>query len=214
MAGSDIFDLLEQDSEAAALFDRAMLERTLLVAKELVRSYDFTGLHRLVDVGGGCGGLLAAILTTYPHASGVLFDRPHAVEGARLHLDQAGLAGRCEFVTGSFFDTVPAGGDTYLLKEVIHDWDDDRSIEILRNCGRAMPRAGRLLLIERIMAERLAADWRGQAIAWMDLAMLIGPGGRERTRDDFRRLLDAAGFTLTREIQTLSDYSIVEAHRS
>jgi SAM-dependent methyltransferase len=204
------FGHLERDAEAAAVFNRAMVELTRLVASEVVRAYDFAGMLRIVDVGGGYGALLAAVLDGHRAIRGVLFDLPHAIEGARAELENAGLVERCELVAGSFFDSVPPGGDAYLLKSVIHDWDDERSAAILRNCRRAIRPEGKLVLVERIMPARVAASSRHQAIARADLNMLVGPGGKERTEVEFRALLDSSGFTTARIVPTALEYSIVE----
>lgn len=208
--GTDGFRHLERDAEAAEVFNRSRVELTRFVAAEVVRAYDFAGIRRIVDVGGGHGALVAAVLEAYPDMQGVLFDMQHAMEGARAHLANAGLAQRCECVAGSFFDSVPAGADAYMLKSVIHDWNDERSAVILRNCRRAIPKDGKLLLVERIMPARLEATPRHHAIAQADLTMLLGPGGRERTEAEFRTLLESTGFTATRFIATALEYSIVE----
>lgn len=211
VTGADGFGQLERDADAASVFNRAMAEYTRLVAAGVVRAYDFGGMRRIVDVGGGYGALLAAILEAQPGARGVLFDLSHAIEGARSNLAEAGLAHCCEFIAGNFFESVPENGDAYLLKAVIHDWNDERSAVILSNCRRAIPPAGKLLLVERIMPDRLEASAPHRAIARADLNMLIGPGGRERTEADFRSLLLSSGFNLTRIVPTTLEYSVLEA---
>ena len=208
--GMDGFTHLERDAEAAEVFNRSRVELTRFVAAEVVRAYEFAGMRRIIDVGGGHGALLAAILEEHPDIQGVLFDMQHAMEGARAHLANAGLAQRCECVAGSFFESVPGGADAYVLKSVIHDWNDEQSAVILRNCRRAIPQDGRLLLVERIMPARLEATPRHHAIAQADLTMLLGPGGRERTEAEFRILLQSTGFRSTRFIATALEYSIVE----
>lgn len=210
VTGTEGFGHLEHDAEAAAVFNRAMAEITRFIAAEVVRAYDFAGMRRVVDVGGGYGALLEAILEAHPSAHGVLYDLPHAVEGARAHLASAGLAQRCECVAGSFFDSVPGGADAYLLKSVIHDWNDERSAVILRNCRRAMPQYGKLLLVEQIMPARFEASSFHHAIARADLTMLVGPGGRERKEAEFGALLHSAGFRLARVVATALEYSILE----
>jgi orsellinic acid C2-O-methyltransferase len=208
--GLDGFDHLEQDEEVAAMFNRAMADVTRLVASEAVRAYEFAGMRRIVDVGGGYGALLATVLKANPDACGVLLDLPHAIAGARVHLAAAGLAERCEFITGSFFDSVPPGADAYVLKTIIHDWDDDQSTIILRNCRRAIPPTGKLLLIEQILPDRFEACARHQAIARADLNMLVGLGGRERTEAEFGALLGLSGFRLARVVPTGLEYCLLE----
>lgn len=208
--GTDGFGHLERDPQAASVFNGAMVELTRLIASEVVRAYDFAGMRRIVDIGGGHGALLAAVLEVNAGAHGVVFDRPHAIEGARLYLAKESLAERCDFVNGDFFTAVPGGADAYLLKNIIHDWNDERSVVILRNCWRAMPQNGRLLLVERIMPERLGASSRHRAVAWADLTMLLGPGGCQRTETEFRSLFAAGGFELSKVIPTALGYSVLE----
>jgi hypothetical protein len=208
--GTEGFDHLERDAETATIFNDAMAELSRLVAAEVVRSYDFTGIRSIVDVGGGRGALLAAILEAHPRMRGTVLDRPHAFAGM-AHVSNGSWRDRCDFVAGDFFTSVPQAADMYLLKNIIHDWDDERSILILRNCRSAMPARGRLALIERVMPDRFEASALHRTIAWADLAMLIGPGGRERTEVEFRTLLGRAGFTIVRVISTALEYSILEA---
>jgi SAM-dependent methyltransferase len=210
LTGTDAFGHLERDDEVAAVFNRAMAEFTRLVASEVVRAYDFTGMRRIVDVGGGYGALIGALLAAYPHTHGELLDLPHAIEGARAHLENAGLAKRCELIAGDFFTSVPADADVYLLKAVIHDWDDERSAVILRNCRRAVGKDGKLLLIERVMPRRIEACPLHHAIARADLNMLVALGGRERNEEEFAELLASSGFKLARLLATESEYSILE----
>jgi orsellinic acid C2-O-methyltransferase len=208
--GTDRFGHLETDKEAAAVFNSAMAELSRLVANEVLHAYRFGGMRRIVDVGGGYGALLAALLQAHRHLRGVLLDLPHAIDGARAQLTHAGLADRCELVAGSFFDSVPGGADAYLLKAVLHDWDNDKSMAILRNCRRAIPPEGKLIVIERIMPERFDACPLHHAIARVDLTMLVEFGGRERTEAEFRALLESAGFALAKVTATSLEYSILE----
>jgi orsellinic acid C2-O-methyltransferase len=210
LTGANDFRHLEDDPEAAAVFNGAMAEVTSLVASEVVRAYDFSWMRQIVDVGGGYGALIAAVLRAHPNARGVLFDRPHAVPGAMALLAAAGVAGRCEFVTGSFFDQVPAGADAYLLKAIVHDWDDEQSVTILRNCRRAMAPNGKLLIVERILPERFEANSLHHAIARADLTMLIALGGRERSEKEFATLFNASGFDLVGVTETGLEFSILE----
>lgn len=212
--GTQGFDRLGADRETAAVFNWAMVELTRLVSDSVVRAYDFSGMKRIVDVGGGYGELLAAILKANPGAWGVLFDLPHAIENSRLHLEKAGVANRCEFVAGSFFESVPSGADAYVLKSVIHDWNDERSEVILHTCGRAMAEHSRLLLVERIVPQRPEASAAHQATARSDLTMLVALAAQERTEDEFRALLSTARFSLTRILPAGHAFSVIEAIRS
>jgi hypothetical protein len=171
-----------------------------------VEAYDFSALDTIVDVGGGHGALLIAILSANPKLRAVLFDLPRVVEGAREPLLAAGILDRCEIVGGDMFDTVPAGGDAYVLSRVIHGWDDDRSVVILANCRRVMRPQSKLLLVQEVIPP-------GDLFAYgklSDLNMLVSPGGQERTEPEYRALYAAAGFTLTSVIPTRSRINVIE----
>jgi SAM-dependent methyltransferase len=208
--GLDGFAHLDRDEEAAAVFNGAMAEMTGLVAGEVVRACDLSGARQIVDVGGGYGTLLGALLEAYPDAFGTLLDRPHAIAGARAQLATAGLSNRCKLVAGDFFEAVPAGADIYVLKAILHDWDDERSTVILRNCRRAMAPDGKLLLIEQVLPDRFEASARHHALARSDLNMLIALGGRERTEAEFDVLLQSAAFRLSKVAATGLEYSLLE----
>ncbi len=198
LTGTEGFKHLENDPAAAATFNQALVELTRLTTSGVVRAYDFSSCQLIVDVGGGYGELLAAILTANPKVRGVLFDLPHATEGARHHFEQARLSDRCEFVAGDFFESVPRGADAYVLKSVIHDWNDDKSRAILKTCHAAMNADARLLLVERVLPQRLETSAVHQSAVRSDLTMLVALGAQERTENDFRNLLNSAGFELTR----------------
>ena len=209
--GADGFGHLEEDREAALLFNRAMAELTQAVASAVVRVVDFAGVKRIVDVGGGFGELLAAVLRAHPLMRGVLFDMAHATQAASVRLREAGVAERCEVVTGSFFEAVPAGADAYLLKSILHDWDDEHCSLILAQCARAMRPQARLLIVERMMPERFSVSAHEQAIARSDLNMLIGPGGCERTHEHYRSLLKVAGLRPTGLLALSGGFSVLDA---
>jgi ubiquinone/menaquinone biosynthesis C-methylase UbiE len=213
ITGSAGFAHLERDPQAAEVFNQAMVDVTRLAAVDLAEAYDFAG-QRIVDVGGGYGELLAQILKAHPTAQGVLFDMPHAISRARAHLAGRGLDGRCEFVSGDFFVRVPAGADLYVLKTVIHDWPDEKAREILRTCVRAMAPGARLLLIERLMPERLVPSAQDRALARVDLHMLVALGAQERTEAGMRALLNSAGLDPVRRIGTPTEFQILEARPS
>jgi hypothetical protein len=203
--GMELFEYLARHSEASAGFDRAMAGSYLERNAALLSTFDFSGIGTLVDVGGGHGTLLGAILAANPGMRGILFDRPEVVAGAHEILRAAGVADRCERVGGSCFDAVPEGGDAYLLAAVIHSWDDAEAAAVLRNCGRAMGPRSRLLVVEHIIPPGDAAH-RGKLT---DVEMLL-VGGRERTEPEFRALLTAAGFRLTRIVPTGAPHSVIE----
>ena len=207
LRGTPIFEYLDTNPDYAATFNDAMTGVSSMAIDTVVPRYDFTDRRLIVDVGGGQGALLAAVLARAPLARGVLFDLPPVVEGAAPRLEAAGVAARCTTTGGSFLASVPDGGDAYLLKSVIHDWDDERSLTILRNVRTAIVDGGKLLLMELVLPEG-APPHPGMLL---DLEMLVHPGGLERTEAEYRDLLSRAGFRLTRVIPTMGPMSIVEA---
>lgn len=208
---SAAFEFLDANPEEAAIFNTAMAQFTRRVAAAAVQAYDFSAIATMVDVGGGYGQLLATILRANPKMRGVVFDMEHAAEGARRELAAAGVAGRCEVVVGDFFKEVPAGADAYIMKSIIHDWNDERSISILRNCRRAAGTAARVLLVERVMPERIQVAPEDQSTAMLDLNMLVGAGGRERTKAEFAKLFEAASLKLVRIVPTAAGMAVIEA---
>ena len=209
---SAIFASFMGDPEQAAIFNRAMVNITEAVAEAVVRIYDFTGMTRVVDVGGGYGAMLAAVLRAYPSMRAVLFDLPQVIPGARRYLDDGGVLARCELIEGSFFDQVPGAADACLLKSIIHDWPDDRSVEILRNCAAAVNSAhGKILLVEHVMPERIDSSPAHRGAIRGDLNMMVATGGGERTAEEFKALFARAGLRLGRIVPTDSGYCVIEA---
>ena len=207
--GTEFFDYLAGQPEAAAIFDAAMTSRSNQDNDAVPAAYDFSGIRTVVDVGGGRGSFLASILRANPEMRGILFDQPHVLAGARQLVETAGLGGRCDLVAGDFFESVVDGGDAYILKKVIHDWDDDRAVQILERCREAMPADGRLLLVETVIPPGNDPSF-GKLL---DLHMLVWTGGKERTEAEYRVLLATAGFGLTRIVPTGSPVSVIEAIR-
>jgi hypothetical protein len=205
--GQDVWAYRADHPDEGGSFDAAMTSMSRYVAGATLDAYDFGRFGTVVDVGGGRGALLAAILGRWPDLRGVLFDQPHVLAEAPSLLDSAGVAGRCRIVTGSFFDAVPAGGDAYLLKSIIHDWPDAESVAILRNCRRAMAPEATLLLVERV----IAGPNHGFDAAFSDLNMLVSPGGQERSTAEYAALLAAADLHLTRAVPTASEVTVIEA---
>lgn len=196
LSGERGFSAVEADPERAAVFNSAMAELTRVEAAGMVENYDFSGFGRIVDVGGGYGEVLVAILSACPQAAGVVFDLAHCAEGAHRHIVEAGLEDRCEVVTGDFFEAVPAGADAYIVKSVVHDWDDSDAQRILESCRRATGAGSTLLLVERVMPERLGTSAADQSTARSDLQMLVAHGARERTAPEIAELLSRSGFRL------------------
>ena len=212
--GADGFEHLQHDADAALLFNRAMVSVSQPVAAALASEVDFAGVGHVVDVGGGRGALIAAVLRAHPRIQGTLFDMAHAVDAARAHLAEAGVADRCDVVGGDFFEAVPAGADAYLLKTVLHDWNDERCVVILACCARAMAASGQVLVIERLMPARYAVTAHDQGIARGDLNMLVAQNGRERTLDEYRALFAAAGLVLVRSLTLTVGFSVLSATRN
>jgi hypothetical protein len=205
--GQDVFGYFKANPECAGIFDRAMNSLTTLSLQPVTEGYDFNGINTLVDIAGGHGRLLTSILAANPSMRGVLFDMPHVIEGARANVMITDAADRVEFASGDFFVSVPAGGDAYIMKHIIHDWDDERALTILRNIKQAMNPGGRVLLVESVIADGNAQDF-GKL---MDVEMLVSPGGKERTAKEYEDLFASAGLRLTRILPTKSAYSIIEA---
>ena len=208
--GMELFDWYSHNPEEAGYFNAAMGNLSALAANELVRVFDFSAVRKVVDVGGAHGVLLAAILGAHPAIRGVLFDLPHVIATAGERIEAQGLSGRCELQSGDFFQAVPAGADVHVLKQIIHDWDDERAMLLLRNCHRAMVPGGRLLLVEMVIPD----DNHPSVAKAMDLNMLVLLGGRERTGEEYRSLLANAGFHMARIIPTHSPFSMIEATRT
>ncbi len=205
--GMPVFEYYARHPEAGRVSVEGLASLSARENAAIVAAYDFSDARSVADVGGGRGSLLAAILDANPGVRGVLFDRPQVVEMARPALEAAGLSGRYDPVPGDFFTAVPAGADLYLMKKVIHDWDDERARTILANCRAAMPGTGRLLLIEQVVP-----PGNGPSYAkLLDLHMLVYTGGRERTEAEFRDLLASAGLELRRIVPTASNVSVVDA---
>ena len=210
--GMSNFEYWARHPDVSAVHDAAMAELTAEGTARVLAVYDFSPFGTVVDVGGGNGAFLAALLSQHPQVTGRLVDLPHVVTGAVSVLQDAGVVDRCEVIGGDFFEAVPPGGDVYVLKRVIHDWDDERARTILRNCHCVMDAATKLVIIDMV----LPPQPRPEAAAgyFVDLTMLVlTPGGRERTPEEFQQLLTSAGFELTRIVRTGGPTDIVEAQR-
>jgi len=205
--GQDVWSFRADHPEESVLFDRAMREHASGIAGEMLSAYDFTRFGHIVDVGGGNGALIAGLLAACQQATGTLLDLPHVVAGAGDVLEQAGVRDRCKVIAGSFFDSVATGGDIYVLKSILHDWDDREAQHILRNCRRAMSVGATLLLVERTVAP----PNQGAEVKLTDLNMLVNAGGRERTSEEFTALLAGAGFELRATTHLSNSRFIIEA---
>ena len=209
--GMPVFEYLSKNPEYSKVFNDAMTAMSAPVAGAAVEAYDFSTIGTLVDVAGGHGEVLMSILKANPKVKGILADIGHVVEGAKPRIASAGLADRMQAVACDFFAAVPEGGDAYIMKHIIHDWDDDRASVILKNIGKAMGATkGKVILLESLIPAGPAPDLG----KFIDIEMLLLPGGRERTAEEFRALFERSGFTMTKVIPMKSPLSIIEAVRT
>lgn len=208
--GMPVFEYFGKNPEYSEVFNRAMTNLSASIVPAALEAYDFGDIGLLVDVAGGQGEVLISILRAYPKMRGVLMDLGHVVEGAKPRIAAAGLTDRIQVTAGDFFKAVPPGGDAYIMKHIIHDWDDERAGQILRSIHAAMgEKRGKVILFEGVIAPGNTPDF-GKI---MDIEMLALPGGRERTADQFRTLFGRAGFELTSITPTHSPVSVIEARR-
>ncbi|HKY30301.1 MAG TPA: methyltransferase [Pyrinomonadaceae bacterium] len=213
--GLSLWESLQRNPEDARIFNDSMTQAAPETNEAILANYDFSGIKKIVDVGGGHGALVTSLLLEYPEMEGIVFDTPSVIEGARSYIDAAALSDRCQAVGGDFFTSVPAGADAYILKWIIHDWNDERALAILKNCrkaisdndGRAISNDSRLLLMEMVIPEGNEPHFG----KFVDLNMMVITGGRERSEEEFRQLLEQSGLRLVRIIPTDCPISIVEA---
>jgi len=201
--GMGFFEFLTLHPEAGKWFDRGLANFATPENAAIVCSYDFTPFQRVIDVGGGQGGLLAEILKAFPIVRGTLYDRPEVVQEP-AYLTGAGLTDRCEVVGGDFFKSVPAGGDAYVLKRILHDWSDQRCVQILRICREAMGEKTRIVVIDAVVP----GGNEPHPSKVMDILMMVIAEGRERTEEEFRELYRQAGLKLTRVVATPPCYPL------
>jgi hypothetical protein len=207
-----VFAYLQQHPDKERQFAAAMASSSGIENDAVARAYPFGQLSRLVDVGGAHGHMLARILRQHKKLRGVLYDQPQVVAGAAQSgfVTAPAVRNRCEIVGGDFFVSVPAGADGYIMKYIIHDWDDDKSIRILRNCREAKAPQAKVLVVDHVIPPGNDANWA----KLIDILMMIGPGGRERTREEFQELFARSGLRLKRVIRTACPLSILEAVRA
>jgi SAM-dependent methyltransferase len=208
MFGESFWDYLAAHPDENDWFNRHMQAQAAPLAMSAIDAYDWSGSRVVVDVGGGTGRFLGGLLQKEAHLSGILVDQPHVVASARPVLEEAGVSERCRIVAGDFFEGVVADGDTYVLSRILHDWDDEKALRILRTVRKSMPGKARLLILEMLVPE----DGKPHVSKVLDIAMMmLFGGGRERTRDEFTKLVREASFELTAVIPTLGPTSVIEA---
>lgn len=208
--GMPLFQYYAQNPESGKMYDKAQKSGSAAARAEILKRYDFSGISKLVDVGGGNGSLISLILKDNPSMEGVLFEQPSVIAEAKDLIEAEGASIRCELVAGDFFESVPRGGDAYILRYILHNWDDERAIAILNNCHRAMAENGKILVIEQVIPPG-NEPFIGKLL---DLHMLVlFPGGCERTEDEYRALFEASGFQLTKIVPTKANVSVIEGIR-
>lgn len=205
--GMNTFRYFAEKPEHGEVFFAAMNQVTEMILPALLDAYDFSPFHHVIDIGGGLGSLVAAVLHDQPHLRGTLYDLPYMQDSARKYLAEQGLADRCSVVSGDFFESVPEGGDLHLLKWIIHDWNDEQAVNILSNCRRAIAPEGRVVLVEQVIADG-NEPCPGKM---MDIMMLLMEEGRERREAEFAAIFGAAGFRLNRLIPLLGPWFAIEA---
>jgi SAM-dependent methyltransferase len=205
--GKGSFGDLSGNPHEAEIFDAAMFSFHGGETEAMLSAYSLEGVKTICDIGCGSGAMIAATLKRYPDLTGVLFDLDHVIARTRGNLEGAGLAGRCRFETGSFFDAVPAGADVYTIRHIVHDWPDEKSIGILRNIRQAIQETGKLLILEAVIPDGDEPSFARIC----DMIMMLWPDGLERTAEEYRRLLAAAEFDLVSITPTASAVSVIEA---
>jgi hypothetical protein len=205
--GMPAFEYYGKNVEEGEQFGRAMQNVSNFAAAAVLEAYDFSGVRTIMDVGGGNGSMALAILRSHPEMKGKVVDLPYIEPQAKQTIQAAGAAGRCEFQPCDFFQNVPPGADLHVLKFILHDWNDEECVQILRHSREALNPGGRVLIVEMLVPEEIRPDF----VMLMDLNMLVMTGGRERTAKEFEKILNDAGFGMTRVIPTKSPFALVEA---
>jgi hypothetical protein len=209
VTGFEAFDYFNHDRALGEVFNAAMTAFSARLIQAVLDAYDFSGLGTLADIAGGHGFLVTSILKKHPDLQGVLLDLPHVCPGATSRVESLGMVSRCRIVEGDFFKAVPAA-DSYVMKHIIHDWDDARAVQILKNCAAAMRGKGKVILIESVLSPGNEPHFA----KWVDIEMLLMPSGRERTEEEFSALFSRAGLRLSRVLPTKSLVCVVEAVRA
>ncbi|HEX4098030.1 MAG TPA: methyltransferase [Caulobacteraceae bacterium] len=209
VSGAEGFEILRNDPPRLHGFQQAMAESSTIAARDAMKVYDFRCFARVLDLGGGYGGVLAELLSAHPDQTGAVFDLDYLDAGARTYLEHAGVAGRARFIGGSFFEAVPGGFDLILMKFIIHDWGDEEAHAVLAQARATADADATLALLEQVVPETIAATPEHQAVIRGDLTMM-GMGGKERTAEEYRALLAGAGWRLERIVPSGAAFSVIE----
>jgi O-methyltransferase len=205
--GMGIWPYHHQHPEAGTVLNQAMASFSAQVDQQLVAHYDFSGVSTIIDIGGGNGGTLTTLLSQYANLKGIIFDQAAVIEQTEFSIRSAGLQERCHVVAGDFFATLPAGGDIYFFKQILHDWDDDSCLKLLRNCRSSMLAGKKILVVEQM----IQPGGPGRSALTLDMVMLALFTGHERTEEEFRRLFTSSGFELSRIVATSTPFFLLEA---
>jgi hypothetical protein len=204
--GVGIWSYHHQHLEAGTIFNQAMTSFSAQIDHLLTAHYDFADIAKIIDIGGGNGNTLITLLSQYPNMKGIIFDQPAVIEQTRIALQSVGLQERCDIVAGDFFETVPSGGDLYFFKQLLHDWDDDSCLRLLRNCRSRMEAGKKILVVEQL----IQPAGPGRSALVLDMLMLALFTGQERTEEQFRRLFASSGFALSQVIATATPFFLLE----
>lgn len=196
----------QKDPQSGDTFNKAMINVCRNFHTPFIQTYDFSSANKIIDIAGGEGTLISAILQAQPHLKGIIFDQPHVISAAKQFVERAGISERCELVGGDIFKSVPAGGDIYTLSYVLIDWDDDQLITIVKNIRAAINKNGKLLVIDTVLSPANEYQWG----KWLDLELLSFGYGGARTEDEFKELFVKAGFQLANHIQIGTPVSVME----
>ena len=202
--GKPLFDYLAKNPDAQELFDRVMTQRTVINTKKIVDTFDFSGYKTIADIGGGRGYLLSEILVSNKNAQGILFDSEAVSEKDKNYIKDSSVKDRCKLEAGNFFESLPQGADLYIMKEVLHDWNDTETLQILQNCKKVMHKNSKLLIIEHITDETQPGS------TLLDIAMMLSTGGKERTKEEFNFILKKVDMSISKIYDTGSSLKIIE----
>jgi len=205
--GCDQWEYFRRHPDMGERFNKGIAARTSQVTYALLKSYDFSQFKTLIDVGGGLGTVLASILNKFPHLHGCLYEQSSVIEGAKSFLEAQGVISRCNLISGNFFESVPRDFDAYLIKSIMHDWEDEKALAILKNCRASINKNGKLLIIDAVIGR----DNAPHPAKWKDLMMMVVYGSRERTEQEFQNLLRASNFELKKVIALPLPDALIEA---
>jgi hypothetical protein len=208
--GMSAWEFMRRNPQREILFDESMSSTVKLISKGFSESYSFTEISKLVDVGGGNGSLLITVLKKHTHLLGLVVDQIGVIDRAKEKIAEEGLTSRCDVLNADILTSIPSGGDAYVLSRIIHDWNDEKAVQILTNCSKAMESGQKVLMLERIVPSKIEKNKTSELTCFVDLSMMVMNGGKERTKEEFREILDLAGFRLERIVEVGNDWNVIE----